>query len=442
MILYFILTVATLIIAYFPARRFKYEAPGRFLVFLLLFHGLFLKPLVVALEIPSREVIESLVIDPLNIDVYWNGSLEQIIFYMILAISINLGSRRINKNYKTIDPDANSLCFNVQVIGFYYVVALIATIQFFLLNPDLVASGSKNSLATSDIAEYSGYGGLRLIESICFVLPFLLMVNIRDKYKIKDSKNVALACGLTHIAFLYFSDQRGAMLFSSLSWALGYSLIVSSISKKLVLYAIILTITLGAYKTVNRIQSGGVDGIETITAVVANFVGKNFIENSKTKSIIDVVDSSLGHMYGSTYIDALTILIPRSMFPLKSTVNLDTTIGNAVYGCESIGSCAVPPGLLAESYLNFGYIWVLISVIVVGFLIGYIDRLAFSHSLLLRSFYAMNMVYFGISALGSGIGSYLTQTIFHLCVFFLLYFSSRRTNVFNLPHPKIQVIVK
>jgi len=441
MILYFILMSAVLYVAHLSTRKNRWFAPGRFLVFVLLVHGLLLKPLIVAFEVPSKEIVESLIINPINSDYYWEKSWLIIIFYLIFAVSMLVGAVLFSGKKTVSRVNSNTIRFEISLIWIFYFIGLAAVIQFLVLNPELIATGSKNSLATDDITEYFGFGALRLMELICFMLPFVLIQNIASHYKVKQSWRLAIISSTTHIIFLYLSDQRGGLLFSVLSWAISYNLLIAPIKRKLFLYAMVFALALGLFKTFNRLSADNVVDIQATSEVVANIAGKNFVEISKTISTFDAVDLKIGYMLGGTYLDALSIFIPRTFYPTKTTVNLDTIVGREVYGCEAVGACGVPPGLLAESYLNFGYVWVLISTIIIGFMVGVIDKLALSRSSTIRNIYAINLVYFGVSIMGSSVASYLTQTIFHLVVFGAIYIICRKPTM-NLASNKFSIALK
>ena len=73
--------------------------------------------------------------------------------------------------------------------------------------------------------------------------------------------------------------------------------------------------------------------------------------------------------YGWGYLWLGSSFIPRSIWSNKP-VSMDTEVGMKVYNAGSYGSGAVPPGLVAESYWNFGYL----GILVVPFFVGVFTR--------------------------------------------------------------------
>jgi len=215
------------------------------------------------------------------------------------------------------------------------------------------------------------------------------------------------------LAFCFLSDQRGALLFSVVTYLIAYHRYISRVSKITTLTTVSLALALVVVRTVLRIQSGAGAFQEDFANVLGNFVGQNLIEHAKMISIVKAVPEFIDFQYGFTYLNAILQLIPRALFPAKPFVNLDTTIGNQVFDCNMFGACAVPPGLLAESYLNFGVAGVALLPMAMGVLIGKIDS-AFKNAergCLYDLFYLASLLYLGMAILGSGISSSITSVI-------------------------------
>jgi hypothetical protein len=108
---------------------------------------------------------------------------------------------------------------------------------------------------------------------------------------------------------------------------------------------------------------------------------------------------------------------------------LDTTIGQAVFGCEVFGACAVPPGLIGESYLNFGVPGVFLMPVLMGILVGAMDlrfrmtRPGNAYQVL----YLMSGLYIGMGILGSGLASSITQLIMQAVAVTAVCFTCRRS---------------
>jgi oligosaccharide repeat unit polymerase len=136
----------------------------------------------------------------------------------------------------------------------------------------------------------------------------------------------------------------------------------------------------------------------------------NGIDVSKTAHIMSAVGRQLDFEWGWTLLNFFFIWIPRQVWPNKP-VNIDTMIGMQVFGAETYGAGAVPPGLIAEMYWNF---WIP-GVIVGCFLLGYFLRVvftqfsAYSDNRNVVLWYVLAFMPLGAAFMGSGFSSALVS---------------------------------
>ena len=93
---------------------------------------------------------------------------------------------------------------------------------------------------------------------------------------------------------------------------------------------------------------------------------RTFSDVAGTGNIINAVPNKLPYANGSTITAWLFAPIPRSVWPTKPIISAGPQVGFAVYGSDKSG---VPPGLVAESYWNFGTLGVFILPLVCGWAI-------------------------------------------------------------------------
>ena len=166
-----------------------------------------------------------------------------------------------------------------------------------------------------------------------------------------------------------FSQSRSGFAFCIINYLLLYRVITgrwwSMIRVTLMISLISITFQ---FMTINRAGSGvesGGDKIginQIITLVVINNGG---IDISKTVLIIDKYKSTGQYLLGESFISMLWSYIPRSIWQGKP-VNLDTQIAFEVFGANTFGSGAVPPGIPAELFINFGYVGMAVGLFFVG----------------------------------------------------------------------------
>jgi hypothetical protein len=180
-------------------------------------------------------------------------------------------------------------------------------------------------------------------------------------------------------------------------------------------------------RTVLRLATDEVGVLALADEIVGNYIGRNFVDNAKTLIILRSIPEQLAYSYGGSYLDSILILVPRALFAAKQTVNLDTVVGMSVFGCEVFGACGVPPGLIAESYLNFGLFGLPVMMLMCGWLTAWLDYRAARGSVLFKLFYAASLIYFGLAVLGSSISSFATQTVMDAFMLLLVYFAALRS---------------
>ncbi len=391
---------------------------------MVLFYGLIIKPIFVALSLPSEEIIDVFVLSPLTLSEYWSGSTLLLSAYGLFVIAMVLTSHFLSRFRKPL-PKNGDFYFSPRRAFLLLIIGFFGFSCFLWIHPELLIGANKNVLASDDLSSYSGDGVLRLLISFLYIIPFFMLVNIAQNQRQISSKKILLLSAFFWILFSVISDQRGLILFSVLSWVFACNTFVLSLRRKYVLLMLGLATSLVLIKSLQRLGADGSNFVESFNDIIVNYIGRNFVENGKSLIIINAIPDKLSFSYGTSYLDSVLILIPRSLLTSKVTVNLDTIIGNNVFGCTSFGSCAIPPGLLAESYYNFGFPWVILMALLCGWMTAWLDWKSTNSSQLFRLFYVSTLVYFSISVLGSGVASFITQLMAYSVILIFAWYTLR-----------------
>lgn len=111
----------------------------------------------------------------------------------------------------------------------------------------------------------------------------------------------------------------------------------------------------------------------TVTAVSTNplaiMVGTtNFAGVDKTAQIIDGIPDKLPYQFGESLVYWLTSPIPRTWWPDKPAISYGLIIGEKIYGKRDFDDPGggIPPGYVAEMYLNFGYAGIVLGMFLMG----------------------------------------------------------------------------
>ena len=381
-------------------------------VLMTLLHGLLIKPLFVVLDLPSSEILDLVVFQKIDRDPYWLWGPVLLLVYGAFVAAMFSAGRYGMAPPASAPAQRPREWFDPRIMTLLIAIAAAAAVGFFIQFPQLLESANKNSIATADVADYNSGGAWRALIELAYLASLCCLVNIGQRVSRKLSALLFCISAVLWLGFCLLSDQRGAVLFSVVTYLIAYSRFIGRIPRRAVALVLVVLIGSIAAKTVMRVQAE-VGAQEDLAFAAANLVGQNLIENGKTITIVQATPSRIDYQWGLTYVDAVRILVPRSLYPDKETVNLDTVIGNRIFDCDAFGACGVPPGLIAESYLNFGAPGVLFLAIAAGAFVGMLDR---RYRLGRRSvsfdlFYIYALVYSGMAILGSGISGLITQLI-------------------------------
>jgi oligosaccharide repeat unit polymerase len=397
-------------------------------VVLTCIHGLLVKPLFVYFDIPNAALLDGLLFRTTTRDEYWQWGIVSLLAYGLFFGSMVLAGRYNHLATKVHNEMATDVVhYGGWRLLLFLLIGAAGIIGFLAQFPTLLETMSKNRIATTDLADYNAGGLSRFLANFAYIVSVCALVNARIVQYRRSSFALFAAAVVVWLPFCYLSDQRGLILFSVVAYLIAYNRCVKKLSLARVSFVVGAVISLVLAKTISRFQAGGNELQETVAQSLGNLVGQNLIELSKMISIIKAIPEQLDFQYGFSYLNSILILIPRSLFPDKPFVNLDTTIGQVVFGCNAFGACAVPPGLLAESYLNWGVSGLFVAPILIGVLVGKLDlkfRVARPGGTF-EIFYIVMGIYLGMAFLGSGLSSSITDLFGEGILIWLVCFACR-----------------
>jgi oligosaccharide repeat unit polymerase len=94
----------------------------------------------------------------------------------------------------------------------------------------------------------------------------------------------------------------------------------------------------------------------------------NFLGVDKTSHIINGIPDKMPYQFGESLFLWVVAPIPRTMWPDKPDITYGRVIGEKIYGKrdENSPGGGVPPGYIAELYLNFGYLGIIAGMFLFG----------------------------------------------------------------------------
>lgn len=172
---------------------------------------------------------------------------------------------------------------------------------------------------------------------------------------------------LNAIALPVYASSRADIVYIVLgALVVQLALRPGSISLRPIILGLVVVLVLISALTTARSSSseaGGSGPVSQQALVDAFVLSRTFTDIPAAGNIINAVPEQLPYARGETILAWAVAPIPRSIWPDKPIISAGPTIGILVYGNQRSG---VPPGMIAESYWNFGVAGILVLPLLCG----------------------------------------------------------------------------
>jgi len=161
--------------------------------------------------------------------------------------------------------------------------------------------------------------------------------------------------------------------------------------------------------------------LANVTSSIDSVVASSyFVDLGKTSIVVNRVPSTLDYLYGSSFVSIGLTIIPRQLWPDKPVVRIGYFVGQDVIRLNN--NTGIPPGFVAETYLNFGY-W---GILPIFFLLGAIIRKIYTPVLRQRNFkntvtYVVGIVIISLSLLSTDLTYALVQLLSYSAPIFAIH---------------------
>ncbi len=159
----------------------------------------------------------------------------------------------------------------------------------------------------------------------------------------------------------------------------------------------------------------------SVASSIDSVVGSSyFVDLGKTSIVVNRVPATVDYLYGSSFISIGMTLIPRQLWPDKPVVRIGYFVGQEVIRLNNM--TGIPPGFIAETYLNFGY-W---GILPIFFLLGCLVRKLYNPLLQQRNFkntvtYVVGIVLISLSLLSTDLTYALVQALSYSAPIFAIH---------------------
>lgn len=387
---FFLISLSAIILGIVAApllltRKIDWFSPWNWILYSV-FIGVFVRAIYITFDIPDSDIISEL---------FLRGRSKEFLLVPMLMFLIGMGMMTVGYLAgPTVSRKVSCKIFQSDVWAenrFWVVVIILQLLSFtgsylyikYNAGQILMDNISSYRGLSTDLSEYKAYGYLRWLSNLSDIVSCLLFVKIVSERRVFFKRLVAFLAfviAFTTSSFFYFFVQTRSGVVGIFLTMLVIIYYLRNKNKKFPLfkYAIIFLLILISVKLMTWLREGnrfdqfslsGVNIIHLVDPVILSMTG---IDVSKTAHIMAAIPEHLDYQYGETLLRIIYLWIPRQIWPAKP-VNVDTTVGMAVFGAETYGSGAVPPGLIAEMYWNF---W--IPGIIVGcFAVGYLSKIIY-----------------------------------------------------------------
>lgn len=226
-----------------------------------------------------------------------------------------------------------------------------------------------------DEGSYSALGYYRLFMDLIEPVFYMFLV-----YIISKKKKIFSFLGLFTI-FLCTLNLTYQFMVSSRTSALyiliNTGLVIYYLKGKIKLHFLISVVAIASVmlfimtairETHSKIRS---ETSVSTNPIVIMATSLNFLGVDKTSQIIDKMPERLNYEFGKSLFLWVVAPVPRTMWPQKPDITEGREIGEMIYQKrdENSPGGGVPPGFIAEMYLNFGYLGIIVGMFIFGLML-------------------------------------------------------------------------
>lgn len=354
--------------------------------------------------------------------------------YVVAIALMTLGymAARHRPPAKTIMTKVARLRFgpNFEIVITIFAIVGFAAFVIYALNTDGLRpsqlSAKRTTISGIDLETgYQSFGQFRVLNyfsSIAFWAALAKYAHARVRHHPLTLRGVFLSLLFVNACLLplYTSARRDIFYLVIVGVVIELCLTTAKSVRRVIVVAITFVLVVAPILTTLRSQqaedSARQGGFE---ALLETFIyNRTFTDMNTSALIINSVPDDLPYANGATIASYLVAPVPRSLWPGKPVISPGTEVGLVIFDNDRSG---VPPGLIAESYWNFGVVGLLLIPLLFGWVLRFShDRTApyVRESPAVTLVYAVCVFRLGIDAITNSIGF----TIFSFLEFFVLLF--------------------
>ena len=256
----------------------------------------------------------------------------------------------------------------ISFISLFYYLNKLGLWSSLLSNPLGIIMTKKRFVVEG--ADYK-HGALKYVtwgaSLLSYIFYFLMAWLAKSKYKIISKPGILIVTvGIIASLIPMLSGSRTGVVILVVNAVIIWNYLRKQITRRdlCVIIAIVLVAVsfLGGLRAVNQ---GRVTEMSEYSAAEAVLEGRRWLNIIRTAHIIDGVPRDLDYQYGKTMLTWVVAPIPRRLWLEKPMIRVGPLLGGAIFNQE-IDKTGVPPGFMAELYLNFGIMGIPTGMLFLG----------------------------------------------------------------------------
>uniref|UniRef100_UPI0040478948 O-antigen polymerase n=1 Tax=Algoriphagus sp. TaxID=1872435 RepID=UPI0040478948 len=401
-------------------------------LFYFVFLNVFMRNLYIIHNLPNPDYVKDIFLLNENLDFIFIYQLIIVLSFIFFTFGYLIyPEKKLPEKAITQKIQWNNFRYNLVCVIFILISIFSFAYFIYTSNSNLLTITLENISGyrgiSDDLGEYNANGLIRLMIQLSVVVFYLSYVRSRFPDNSKLNNLFILVSGTVALFYFFYTQSRSGFIYIFINcFILNYFIRKNFITKKKILLLFVLVVSSFAFMTSIRKGNGynleqnlGTTLLSIFDPLVANNGG---IDISKTGHIIKYINKEESFKFGSSYLWIVQSFIPRSLWTTKP-VNIDTEVGFKIYDANTYGTGAVPPGLIAESYWNFGYLGIVFISLLAGFFLKLLsnyfnERINDLNTLII---YVICFMPIGLALFGSSISSTVIGILYYIVPFILFF---------------------
>ncbi len=321
----------------------------------------------------------------------------------------------------------------IKVLLFFTILISFAFNAFFIYEMNIIGDILQGRISVKrvhegTIGESSRGSALTYIRWGAQTLPQVVLLCCVFAYKI-SRKKIEPPVFISFVILFFLSALIPIITSARLELAYAVVLIMMILHygskmiklKSVIILGVFVLVAVAALGLVRYSQTSGKSIDFGLEAGLDRTLGSAYLlDVAKTSVVVDSIPSKVDYLKGKSFGLILFAPIPRSIWPEKPVVRISRFVGDELY--NRADSSGVPPGFIAEAYMNFGFLGMVVLLFGLGAALAVIyERLVLNtKSVFARTWYAVAAMLLTFTLLSGDFTILVSQAVRYGLIIFIV----------------------